>query len=219
MSDNKPSGQLYVESAQRLRDSVGRNKSDAALADIKGMRIVYIFDANVFLFHSNIEDDTRLTGHLNNLVGNSDAALSATLDRLTAKFLFSGRLPAQADEKCYISNAHFEEVIDQCAVIARRLTRSFDKDVQRQLADVNNLTAELEEVLNTRSSAAHKISVLANRLPQAWIAALNTAGHFRNAIEDAFDHDGGRLVPLDRTSWGADASRELWSTEIGRAHV
>lgn len=199
----------YLNAITSLRDSVERNRKDANFAAGKDNEIVYIIDANVFIFHADILDKNPLTRNFSYIVDNpAGNSISEALERLTADFLFSGRLPGQKSRQSFITLPHFEEVLRKSEKIARRFERGFDRWTTISLQeDAESVRKSMSTILGLEAEAQEKLELLAEVVPKAWIANLNASGHFTDAIEKAFLAEPGGLAPLDRRDWGQEAAR------------
>jgi len=210
---------LYLRSAENLRRSIERNRDDNAFVE-SGGEIVYVFDANVFVFHADLNDEKRLTRDFDRLIGQPPRnPLAKAVERLTADFLFSGGLPGQAGTG-YISVPHFEEVLLQTERVARDL-RHGDRRHRATLDAAQR--GELAAIIGSDEPAAVKLERLGYVLPGAWLANLNAKAHFTKALRSAFLDQPGNLVPLDREEWGRAASvftaqeLNLWSNHLPKS--
>ncbi len=199
----------YLNAITSLRDSVERNRKDANFASQDGNEIVYIIDANVFIFHADILDNSPLTRNFNYIVDNpAGNSISEALERLTARFLFSGHLPGQKNQESFITLPHFEEVLRKSEKIAKRYERGFDRWTTISLQeDAEAVRKSMSTILGLEASAQDRLELLAEVVPKAWIANLNASGHFTDAIEKAFLKEPAGLVPLDRRDWGQEAAK------------
>ena len=202
MSQQRARMNLYLSSAENLRRSLERNRDDSDFVD-DGGEIVYVFDANAFIFHVDIHDEKRLTRDFDRLIGQPPrSALARTIERLTADFLFSGRLPGQLSHG-YISVPHFEEVLLQ----TERVKRKLGHEGRRHRTQLSPLQREeLRAIVEDVSTTESKLERLGRALPGAWISNLNATSHFTASLRRAFITDGGALIPLDREDWGRAAS-------------
>ena len=203
-ADSAPEWQRYVSSALALKESIYRNKQDTVFSDDPDREIIYIFDTNIFVFEADINDNRRLTADIDNLVGRGprQAELARVLERLTANFLFSGRLPGQKDQKSYITIPHLEEALE----VARSIARRFDSDgagTPSPLAE-KDVRDRVSSVLEGVGSTREKLRELGKLLPSTWLKALDAKAHFRRVVREAFVEPGS-LVPLDKIAWGKAA--------------
>jgi hypothetical protein len=202
----------YLRSARELQESIERNRSDSEFAKKRANEIVYIFDANVFVFYAYLEDKKRLTRDFGNLIGQAGpTVLNSVMERLTADFLFSGQLPGQKQEN-FISVPHFEEVLFQSERIAKLLRDGSG----RRSSGVEVNRGKIANILSSEDSAEVKLDKLGAIVPRAWLSALNASAHFSRVLRTAFLSDDDResqgdrkknsLVPLDKRGWGQEAS-------------
>lgn len=191
----------YIGSALNLRRSIDRNRRDAEFASKHEIR--YIFDTNVFIFNAFVHDSGNLNADLDNLVGTGEgrAEISRAMARLTADFLFSGRLPGQRNQTGYISLPHFEESLDKAA----ELERTLESEAAANVPAIEEQTrTAVASVLGLDTDIEHKLRLLGELLPKAWLTALDAKAHFRRVLRECFI-DPGSLEPLDRMSGGEAA--------------
>jgi hypothetical protein len=199
----------YLNAIASLRDSLNRNRTDAQFATTDGHEIVYIFDANIFIFHADILDRTPLTKNFNYIVGNPGGnTISGALERLTARFLFSGHLPGQKSQRSFITLPHLEEVLRRCKKIAQKYDGGYDRWTAISLQEkAEAMRHSMAQILALDVSAEAKLNLLAEFVPMAFLANLNAAAHFTDAMDAAFLREDNGLAPLDRNEWGREASR------------
>lgn len=204
MSEVDPTWAKYFASAAALKDSIERNLSDSEFSE-DGREIVYIFDANIFVFDADINDRHRLTENIDNLVGagSRQQDIAKMFERFTASFLFSGRLPGQQGGKSYITLPHLAEALDVSRAIALNIDRK-TKNHPSPLVEAQ-IREKVAEIVESRSSTAEKLRALGQTLPATWLATLDAKAHFTRALREAFDNPGA-LVPLDKVEWGRRAS-------------
>jgi hypothetical protein len=195
--------ELYVESALNLHSSIIRNTFDSQFSDRKG-EIVYIFDANIFVFYADVNDDRRLTEDIDNLVGvgAEQVDIARAMERLTAEFLFSGRLPAQRRERAFISLPHFQESLDVASAIDRKLKRATNESGLSS-EQIDQVRSTVTNIIESSDPLEQKFGQLAEILPKAWFAALDGYAHFKRVVKEAYI-DPGSLVPLDKSPWQAN---------------
>lgn len=112
----------YSEAALHLREAITRNREDKYFSDGIGKELVYIFDSNIFIFSADLNDTLRLTDDIGHLLGTDLSRDNIrVLERLTASFLISSKLPGQLDTNIYISLPHFEESLLASEAIAKKL--------------------------------------------------------------------------------------------------
>lgn len=203
VSEEKSETGRYVESALNLHSSITRNTIDSGYIDRKG-EIVYIFDANIFVFYADADDNRRLTVDIDNLVGAGDeqADLARAMERLTAEFLFSGRLPAQVRGEAYISLPHFEESLDVASAIDRKFRNATHPSGLSPI-QTEELRLKVSNIIKSTDPLDQKFSQLAEILPKAWFAALDGYAHFKRVLKEAYIEPGS-LVPLDKSPWAAN---------------
>ncbi len=204
MTDADPTWEKYFRSAAVLKESIERNLGDTEFA--LDHQIIYIFDANIFVFDADINDQHRLTEHVDNLVGTGprQQEITKTFERFTASFLFSGRLPGQEGGKSYITLPHLAEALD----VSRAIALNIDKTTKTQPSPL--LKAEIREevaaIVDGRGSTAQKLRELGKALPATWLRTLDAKAHFSRALREAFVSPQC-LVPLDKVKWGRKASQ------------
>lgn len=192
----------YVRSAVNLAQSFARNRIDADFA-AQEKEIVYIFDSNIFVFEADLFDTRRLTEDIDNLVGKTDLEIARVMERLTARYLFSGALPGQKEGRAYITLPHFEEALDVARVIASKLDGRRPK--HRAPLDRGEIRDSVIAIIEGHASTEQKLRRLGEVLPKAWLETLDAKAHFRRVLKESFV-DPNRLVPLDKADWAAGAS-------------
>jgi hypothetical protein len=212
----------YVRSALNLRESIVRNRADTEFADTDDHEIVYIFDANVFIFHADLDERMSFMRDVQDLLGEDETgALITVMERLTASFLFSGALPGQI-QPAYITVPHFGEVLGRVERIGRELARS------PELARAHSVAAQSREqitnVLHDQLlSPTKKLDILSDIVPSWLISTLSRSAHYTRTLRSAFIDGEGSVVPLDRREWGIDAAHaaadeiESWMKVLPRA--
>ncbi|MBX3563605.1 MAG: hypothetical protein KF730_03405 [Sphingomonas sp.] len=210
--------QRYVEAAISLRRSIYWNREDSDFEAKTGHEIVYLFDTNVFIFHAHVHDSGTLNEDLDKLVGEGEgrAELSKAMARLTADYLFSGRLPGQKDLKGYISLPHFEESLDKASEIGRKIAlESYDG----ASLPVGKALDDMRQTLKSRISVKEKVRKIGEDLPKAWLDALDAKAHFNRVLRECFIKPG-TIVPLDKhPDWAAagrveHADLQPWFTAL-----
>lgn len=193
----------YLRSARELQTSIERNRADADFARNRDNEIVYIFDANVFVFYAYLEDKKRLTRDFGNLIGQTGPTLlNHVMERLTADFLFSGSLPGQKQEN-FISVPHFEEVLLQSERIAKLIR---EQPTRHGGGGLEGHRDKIARILKSEDTPEVKLDQLGAIVPRAWLSALNVSAHFSRVLRSAFLSESNLLVPLDKRSWGQEAS-------------
>ncbi|HEX7855951.1 MAG TPA: hypothetical protein VF503_19885 [Sphingobium sp.] len=195
---------LYFKSASALQESISRNAEDGDFSQDE-KEIIYIFDANIFVFEADVTDEQRLTENIDNLVGGGPRQLeiAKVLERLTAEFLFSGKLPGQRDGKAYITLPHLSEAID----VSRAIARNLDQQSRNQMSpfEKDEVRDEVRNIVDAPGTVAEKLRELSAILPATWLASLEPRAHFQRALVEAFRKPGS-LIPLDMVKWGRAAA-------------
>jgi hypothetical protein len=193
----------YMQSAHNLSRSIRRNRADADFAEVEGHEIVYVFDANVFIFHADLTDTKQLTRDLQHLLGDQEeSALGKAIERLTAGFLFSGQLPGQR-QPSFISLPHFAEVLGRLEHLGREFVRGGSSAAAMGEHERARIIAILADV---ELDPAAKMEALGQVVPQAVMSTLDASAHYVRTLKTAFLEGEGRLVPLDRREWGRSAA-------------
>lgn len=200
-------GTDYWDATTRLRDVLRRNKWDTDVATRRQAAINYVFDTNVFIFHANILDEVTQIEDLAGLlgVGKEDPFLTA-MERLTAGYMFSGRLPAQVSGTAYISSQHFEEVMTRVYELDRTIENDlhpseFAEEAARHQERVRALLSQKAGPREDRVAEVQKI------LPKAWLGSLQARTHFDQVMEACFLRKRPTVTPLHNVPWGWEAGR------------
>lgn len=194
----------YVDAALRLRRSIQYNRDDADFAARTGHEIVYIFDANAFVYYANVNEAGGLIDDIEELVGPGEgsAELSKAMGRLTADFLFSGLLPGQTKKRIgFISLSHFEESLEKASEIGTALDRVAGVD---PTVSNDQIREEMRSIVHSEQPVVERLRQLGEMLPRAWIDALDAKAHLQRALRECF-LTPGNLVPLDKRPGGLRA--------------
>jgi hypothetical protein len=206
MTSSLTQSKAYWQAALSLRQSLRRNKYDAAFAQRDGTEIRYIFDTNVFVFHADLNDDYRLNRNFDFMIGQVDTTpVSRAIERITADFIFSGELPGQISGKGYISVPHLEETMMQAEKISRSLAVTKRSELPSVRAEAIGM--RVAAVLNADASTEKKLEELVKIVPSVWVESLKPSVQFTTAMKTAFLTDPPGLIPLDWEEWGRTASR------------
>ncbi|NGM49488.1 hypothetical protein G5B46_07710 [Caulobacter sp. 602-2] len=206
----------YQRAATNLRGSLRRNQWDSRALLKDDVRIRYVFDTNVFLFHADLEDQSNQMEDLASLLGidTHDPFLEA-MERLTADYMFSGRLPGQRGEPAYLASQHFTEIVDRSYAIERRLSAVLPADPATR--------RRIRDILSSGGAApADRLQELQRLIPKAWLRSLHTQTHFKEVLQ-TLQGDRPSVTPLHHVQWGWEAGRPLeidvedWVQALGQA--
>lgn len=199
---------VYLESASKLRQAINVNRQDADFSNSDEHRIDYIIDTNIFIFFANLKDRKSITRDLDNLVGKqSPQDVQMAVERLTAAFLFSGRLPGQDGNPSYVTVPHFREILFQIEKMSNE--RQFSVPGRTREARARNaadLQRAIGDILQSSLSREEKWRRIAAFAPKRWLNALDTYEHFSRAAQQMFLGENATILPLDEEPWGRRAS-------------